>query len=149
MALLRVSRNASEICRFVRKFASGGDPVFSRSHLSYAPEGLGEVTLISEAGREPDFEDAQICVSQHLLSALDAPLDHILVGTDTSAAQNGAGSVPGAKTRWCATVSSAATMRLSSKRAVGVRPKARMSSTKPVNSVSPCVIFARTDSTRS
>ena len=32
-------------------------------------------------------------------------------------------------------------MRLSSKRAVGFRPKACMSSTKPVSSVSSCVIF--------
>ena len=54
--------------------------------MSYAPEGFGKVALISEAGREPDFEDAQIGVSQHSLSALDALPDHILVGTGTSAA---------------------------------------------------------------
>jgi len=84
--VLGVSPNASEICRFVGKFASSGDPVVSRSHLSYAPEGFGKVALISEAGREPDFEDAQIGVSQHSLSALDALPDHILVGTGTSAA---------------------------------------------------------------
>ena len=83
---MRVSRNASEICRFVGKFASGGDPVVSRRHSSYASEGFGEVALIGEAGREPDFEDAQIGVSQHLLSALDALPDYVSVGTDASAA---------------------------------------------------------------
>jgi len=83
---LRVSPNGSEICRFVGKFASGGDPVVSRCHSSYAPEGFGEVALIGKAGREPDFEDAQIGVSQHSLPALDALPDHILVGSDTSAA---------------------------------------------------------------
>jgi hypothetical protein len=71
---------------FFGKFASGGDPVVSRRHSSYAPEGFGEVALISEAGREPDLEDTQIGVSQHPLSALDALPDHILVRTDTSAA---------------------------------------------------------------
>ena len=44
------------------------------------------MALISEPGREPDFEDAQIGVSQHSLSAFDALPDHVLVGTDTSAA---------------------------------------------------------------
>jgi hypothetical protein len=82
----RVSTNASEICRFVGKFASGGDPVFSRCHSSHAPEGFGKVALIGEAGREPDFEDAQIGVSQHSFSALDALPDHVLVRTNASAA---------------------------------------------------------------
>ena len=66
------------------KFSSGGDPVVARCHSSYAPEGFGEVALIGEAGREPDFEDAQIGVSQHSLSAFDALIDHVLVGTDAS-----------------------------------------------------------------
>jgi len=83
---LRVSPNASEICRFVGKFASGGDPVVSRCHSSYAPEGFGKVDLIGEAGREPDFEDAEIGLSQHMLSAFDALPDHVLVATDASAA---------------------------------------------------------------
>jgi len=43
------------------------------------------MALIGEARREPDFEDAQIGVSQHSLSAFDALADHILVGTDASA----------------------------------------------------------------
>jgi len=67
------------------KFSSGGDPVVARCHSSYAPEGFGKVALI-EAGREPDFEDAQIGVSQHLLSAFDALPDYVLVRTDASAA---------------------------------------------------------------
>ena len=50
-------------------------------------------------------------------------------------------NVPGVNASWCATASSAATIRLSSKRAVAVRPIACMSSTKPVSSVSSCVIF--------
>ena len=83
---MRVSPNESEICRFVGKFASGGDPVVSRCHLSYAPEGFGKVALIGEAGCEPDFEDAQIGISQHLLPAFDALPDHVLVGTDASVA---------------------------------------------------------------
>ena len=41
---------------------------------------------ISEAGREPDFQDAQIGVSQHSLSALDALPDYVSVRTDASAA---------------------------------------------------------------
>jgi hypothetical protein len=44
------------------------------------------MALIGEAGREPDFEDAQIGVSQQSFSALDALPDHVLVGTDASAA---------------------------------------------------------------
>ena len=44
------------------------------------------MALIGEAGREPDFEDAQIGVSQHPLSAFDALPGHILVRTDASAA---------------------------------------------------------------
>ena len=84
--VLRVSPNASEICRFVGKFASGGDPVVSRCHSSYAPEGFGKVTMIGEADRESDFKNAQIGVSQHLLSAFDALPDHVLVRTDASAA---------------------------------------------------------------
>src|SRR6516225_8176168 len=84
--VLRVSPNGSEICRFVGKFASGGDPVVARCHSSYASENFGEMALIGEAGREPNFEDAQIGVSQHLLSAFDALPDHVLVRTDASAA---------------------------------------------------------------
>ena len=83
---MRVSPNGSEICRFVGKFASGGDPVVARCNSSNPPEDFGEMALISEAGGEPDFQDAQIGVSQHSLSALDALPDHILVGTGTSAA---------------------------------------------------------------
>ena len=60
--------------------------VASRCHLSYAPEDFGEMALIGEARREPDFEDAQIGVSQHSLSAFDTLSDHVLVGTDASAA---------------------------------------------------------------
>ena len=78
--------NASEICRFVGKFASGGDPVVARCNSSNPPEDFGEMALISEAGGEPDFEDAQIGVSQHSLSAFDALPDHVLVRTDASAA---------------------------------------------------------------
>ena len=44
------------------------------------------MALISEAGREPDFKDGQIGVSQHLLSEFDALPDHVLVRTDPSAA---------------------------------------------------------------
>ena len=44
------------------------------------------MALISKACREPDFEDAQIGVSQHLLSAFDALPDHVLVRTNASAA---------------------------------------------------------------
>ena len=42
--------------------------------------------MIGEAERESDFKNAQIGVSQHLLSALDALPDHVLVRTDASAA---------------------------------------------------------------
>ena len=44
------------------------------------------MALISEAGGETDFEDAQIGVSQHSLSAFDALPDHVLVRTNASAA---------------------------------------------------------------
>ena len=44
------------------------------------------MALIGKASREPDFEDAQIGVSQHSLSEFDALPDHVMVGTDASAA---------------------------------------------------------------
>ena len=59
------------------------------------------MALIGEAGREPDFEDAQIGVSQHSLSALDALSDHALVRTDPSAASEElAEMVPTAPSAW-------------------------------------------------
>jgi hypothetical protein len=43
------------------------------------------MALIGEAGREPDFKNAQIGLSQHSLSEFDALPDYVLVGTDGSA----------------------------------------------------------------